>query len=102
MLLAEGYNVFVTDPYLDTTVYTRLNDHIDRNVEKVSLEKGLGKADTIIFSTAHKQYRNLKVKELLNRTKKDVRIIDLWNIFQGKIENEKNIEYIGLGRGDLK
>ena len=58
--------------------------------------------DTIIFSTAHKEYRDFDVKELIKNVKNDVKIIDLWNIFQGKLEDCKEVNYIGLGRGDLR
>ncbi len=102
LLLDEGFHVIVNDPYLDSTTYTRLPTNIDNNVEKMKLFDAMKKADTIIFATAHKIYRDLSVKDLLNNTKKDVKILDLWNIFEGKIENQKDIKYIGLGRGDLR
>jgi len=102
MLLAEDFHVLVTDPFIDSTVYTRLSSHIDKNVEKISFEEGIKKADTIIFATAHEKYRKFKVNDIVNKTKKNVRIIDLWNIYQGRIEDKKDIDYIGLGRGDLK
>lgn len=102
LLLAEDFNVIVNDPYIDRHTYTRLSKHIEKNVEKSELENAFSKADTIIFATAHKEYRELDTEKLLKNVKKDARIIDLWNIFEGKLENQKNIEYIGLGRGDLR
>jgi len=102
LLLAEGYNVIVADSYLDKTTYTRLPTHIDKNVKKADFTDAIKNADTIIFSTAHKQYRELKIKDLIKHVKKGVKIIDLWNIYQGKIEKIKGIEYLGLGRGDLR
>ncbi len=102
LLLAEDFNVIVNDPYLDKHTYTRLPKHIEKNVEKVKLEDAIKMADTIIFSTAHKEYRKIDANKLIKDVKKDVRIIDLWNIFEGKLENKKNIEYVGLGRGDLR
>jgi UDP-N-acetyl-D-mannosaminuronate dehydrogenase len=59
-------------------------------------------ADTIIFATAHKQYREMKIDSFINYTNKKVKVIDLWNIFEKKLENKEGIEYIGLGRGDLR
>ena len=91
-----------TDPYLDKGTYTRLPSHIDKMVEKISIDKGLTKADTIIFATAHKDYRKLNTNKLKKQVKPGVRILDLWNIFEGKFEQEKDFEYIGLGRGDLR
>lgn len=101
LLLDEGLQVIVNDPYLDSTTYTRLPDHIDKNVEKMELFNAFKEADTIIFATAHRVYRDLKVEDILNNTKEDVKIIDLWNVFEGKLDNQKNINYVGLGRGDL-
>lgn len=102
LLLSEGFNVIVTDPYLDKTTYTRLPEHLDKNVEKMDFLNGIKKADTIVFATAHKDYRNFNAMELLRNVKKDAKIIDLWNIFEGKADNLKNLDYIGLGRGDLR
>jgi UDP-N-acetyl-D-mannosaminuronic acid dehydrogenase len=102
LLLDEGFNVTVTDPYLDKTTYTRLPAHIDRNVEKMRYGDAIMKADTIIISTAHKEYRDFDVEKLIRSTKKGVKIIDPWNVFEGKIGHMKNVEYVGLGRGDLR
>lgn len=102
LLLTEDFNVLVTDVFLDKTTYTRLPSHIEKNVEKISFNDAIKKADTIIISTAHKEYREFDIDKLIKNVKKDVKIIDLWNIFQGKLENVKDIEYVGLGRGDLR
>jgi UDP-N-acetyl-D-mannosaminuronic acid dehydrogenase len=102
LLLAEDFNVIVHDPYLDKHTYTRLPVHIDKNVNKTSFKQGIKKADTIIIATAHKEYRAFKPGEIIKNTKKGVKILDLWNIFEGKLENKKNIEYVGLGRGDIR
>ena len=102
LLLAEEFLVTVTDPYLDKNTYTRLLPHIEKNVKKMSYKKAIKEADTIIFATAHKEYREQDVKELIKNVKKGVKIIDLWNIFEGKLEKCKDINYAGLGRGDLR
>jgi len=102
LLLNEDFNVIVSDPFLDKNTYTRLPTHINKNVKKMDLEDALRKADTVIFSTAHDEYRELNLKHLQKIIKKGVKIIDLWNIFEGKLDKVKNIDYIGLGRGDLK
>jgi UDP-N-acetyl-D-mannosaminuronic acid dehydrogenase len=102
LLLDEDFNVIISDPYLDKTPYTRLPGHLDKNVQKMNFKEALKKADTIIISTAHKEYRDFNVKDLLKNVKKGVKIIDLWNIFEGKVEKNKDIEYVGLGRGDLR
>jgi len=102
LLLSEEFSVMVHDPYLDKHTYTRLSPHIENNVEKIDLIDGMKKADTIIFATAHKEYLEIDVTKLLKNVKKDVKILDLWNIFEGILENKVDITYVGLGRGDLR
>lgn len=102
LLLTEDFNILVTDPYLDKTPYTRLPNHIDKNVKKMNFKDAIKNADTIIFATAHKEYRELNLKDFEKNVKKDVKILDLWNIYLGKLEKSKNIDYRGLGRGDLR
>ena len=102
LLLAEGFSVIVSDPYLDTGTYTRLPSYIDNTVKKMDFKDAVKNADTIIFATAHKEYRELDTKELAKNVKKDVKILDLWNIYEGKLEHCDDIDYMGLGRGDLR
>ncbi len=102
LLLTEDFDVIVSDPYLDKTTYTRLPTHIDKNVKKMKFKDAIENADTIIFATAHKEYRELNVKDFEKNVKKDVKILDLWNIYEGKFEKSKNIDYMGFGRGDLR
>jgi UDP-N-acetyl-D-mannosaminuronic acid dehydrogenase len=102
LLLNEDLNVIVTDPYLDKSTYTQLPKHIDKNVEKMGLKTAMKKSDTIIFSTAHKEFREINIKDLIRNVKKGTKIIDLWNIFEGKLEYKKDINYVGFGRGDLR
>jgi len=102
LLLSEDFTVIVSDPYMDKTVYTKLPPHIEKNVQKMSYKDALGKADTVIIATAHKEYKNVDVKELAKAIKRGTKIIDLWNIYEGKIEDFKDINYVGFGRGDLR
>ena len=92
----------VSDPYLDKSTYTRLPTHIDKVVKKMKFNDAIKEADTIIFATAHKEYRELNINNFLKNVKKDVKILDLWNIYEGKLEDKKYIDYIGLGRGDIR
>jgi UDP-N-acetyl-D-mannosaminuronic acid dehydrogenase len=101
-LIAEDFVVVVTDPFLDKTTYTRLPNHLNNNVKKMDFNKAIKDADTIIIATAHKEYRNIDLIDFQKNIKKGVKIIDLWNIFEGKLEKNSDIEYIGLGRGDLR
>jgi UDP-N-acetyl-D-mannosaminuronic acid dehydrogenase len=102
LLLNEDFNVIVTDPYLDKTTYTRLPSHIDKNVKKMDFKSAIKEADTIILSTAHDEYRELNLEDFQKNIKKSVTIIDLWNIFECNLEKSKDINYVGLGRGDLR
>jgi nucleotide sugar dehydrogenase len=102
LLLDEDFDVTVTDPYLDKTTYTRLPKHIDKNVKKMNFKEAIKNADTIIIATAHKEYKEIALNDFIKKVKKGVKIIDLWNIFEGKLEKNKDIEYMGLGRGDLR
>lgn len=101
LLLAENFSVIVSDPYLDKGPYTCLPSYLDSAVKKMKFKDAMKNADTIIFATAHKEYRKLDVKELLKNVKKGVKILDLWNMYQGKLEDCDHVQYGGLGRGDL-
>ncbi len=102
LLIKEGFNVTVTDPYLDEGNYTKLPDYIENDVKKAEFFEGIKKADTIIISTAHKLYRELDLEKFLKNVKKGAKLMDLWNIYRGKLEKCKEIKYYGLGRGDLR
>ena len=102
LLLDENFKVLVSDPFLDKTTYTRLPAHIDNNVTKMNFEEAIKQSDTIIIATAHKEYRDFDVKKLKKIVKKNVKILDLWNIYEGKLDNSSGIDYMGLGRGDLR
>jgi UDP-N-acetyl-D-mannosaminuronic acid dehydrogenase len=102
LLLAEEFTVMVTDPFLDKGQYTQLPGYLNKTVKKLSFEKGIPQADTIIFSTAHELYKTMNIKQFLEQVKQGVTILDLWNMYEGKLEHEKKIRYIGLGRGDLR
>ena len=102
LLQSENFTVIVTDPFLDNGPYTCLPLYLDKSVKKMKFTDALKIADTIIVSTAHKEYRDLDIKELIKNVKKGVKIIDLWNIYKDKLEDCKEVKYFGLGRGDLK
>ena len=102
LLLSEDFSVIVSDPYLDKGTYTRLSSHLDKIVKKMKFKDAIKEADTIIFATAHKEYRELDIKKFIKNVKKDVKIIDLWNMYEDKLENTGHVDYMGLGRGDLR
>lgn len=102
LLFIEDFSVIVSDPYLDTSTYTHLPSYLDKVVKKMDFKSAIAIADTIIFSTPHSEYKNLDVKDFLKHVKKDAKILDLWNIFEGKLEDCNHITYVGLGRGDLR
>ena len=102
LLLAENFSITVTDPYLDKGIYTRLPAYIEKTVQKSDFNEAIKDADTIIFTTAHKEYKAIDMDSFLKNIKKDVLILDLWNIFEDKLTKLNNANYIGLGRGDLR
>jgi len=102
LLKAEDFSIMVTDPYLDKGSYTHLPSYLDDSVKKCTFMEGIQQADTIIFSTAHKEYRTIDIKEFLRTVKKGAKVIDLWNIYRNKLEDAKQIQYTALGRGDLR
>lgn len=101
-LRTEDFSVIVTDPYLDKGPYTCLPPYLENDVTKSAFKDAIKIADTIIVSTAHKEYRNINIQDFLKNVKKGTKIIDLWNIYRGKLEDSKKIKYYGLGRGDLR
>jgi len=102
LLNLEEFSVIVTDPYLDKGIYTHLPSHLDKIVKKMKFEDAIKDADTIIFATAHKEYKELDIKKFLKNIKEDVKILDLWNMYEGKLDGLRQIDYVGLGRGDLR
>ena len=72
---------------------------IEHVVNRVRLGDSI---DTIIIATPHKQYRNINTQDFLRNVKTGAKILDLWNIYRGKLDHEKKVKYVGLGRGDLK
>jgi UDP-N-acetyl-D-mannosaminuronic acid dehydrogenase len=102
LLIGEEYTVLVTDPFLDQCGYTKLPEYLEKVVKKTELMDGIKEADTIIFATDHTVYKKLDIHAFKKHLKKGVKIIDLWNIYEGKLERAKDIDYIGLGRGDLR
>ena len=89
-----------TIPY--TTGQGQDDYFIGQSAKLSSINDAIKEADTIIFATAHKEYRELDINKFLKNVKKDVKILDLWNIYEGKLEDKKYIDYIGLGRGDIR
>lgn len=102
LLIMEDFSVIVSDPYLDKGIYTCLPTYLDKTVKKMRFKDAIKHADTIIFATAHKEYKNLDIPEFLKNVKKNVEVLDLWNMYEGKLEDVHYIYYMGLGRGDLK
>jgi len=98
ILIDKGYSVSVCDPYLDKNYYTRLPKDLERRVAKFdSLESAIEDVDTIIFTTRHREYLNLDLGKLLKTKKEPIKVIDLWNMFGNKLDDE-SIVYKGFGR----
>jgi len=98
ILVGKGYSVSVCDPYLDKNDYTRLPENVEQKVTKFdSLESAIGHADTVIFATRHREYLNLDLAKILGTRKEPIKVIDLWNVFRDKLDEETTI-YKSLGR----
>lgn len=96
ILIDKGYLVSVCDPFLDKNYYTRLPKDLEEKVKKFdSLESAIGDVDTIIFTTRHREYLNLDLKNLVKSRKSPIKVIDLWNMFR-KLDDEFII-YKGFG-----
>jgi len=99
-LLDKEYSVSVYDPYLNQNYYTQLADDISdkvnlyENIKSISFKD----IDTIIFLTRHKEFCELDINKILGGKNKQIRVIDIWNIFSNIDNFEKNIEYMGFGR----
>jgi len=99
-LISKGYNVTVSDPFLNKNYYTKLpRDLADKIEGFTSIEEALtSDIDTVVFTTRHREYKELDLEKLLKNKKiSDVKIIDLWNMFTKK--NSKNINIKRLGDG---
>ena len=98
ILVDKGYSVSVCDPYLDKNHYTRLPENVEGKVTKSdSLESAIELADTVIFADRHREYLNLDLEKILRTRKERIKVIDLWNVFRNKLDEEAII-YKGLGR----
>ena len=101
-LLEKGYNVTVCDPHLNQNYYTSLPDDIKTKVKShMSFEETLKKdIDTIIFTVKHEEYVNLDLAKLIKNKKiKNIKIIDMWNIFRENIYDKTIIDIKHFGNG---
>jgi len=85
ILVKKGCSVSVTDPFLDNNYYTRLPEDLKGKVKGYKdIKKALKqKNDTVIFTTRHDEYKKSEIKKIVNkhRENKDIKIMDLWNMF---------------------
>ena len=99
MLLEKKINVVVCDPFLNKNYYTQLPEDIKNRVKSYnSLTNAVSKdIDTIIFMTRHNEFKKIDINVILKKCSKNVKIIDLWNIYPQLLKEEKNF-YKGFGR----
>ncbi|UCH72017.1 MAG: nucleotide sugar dehydrogenase [Thermoplasmatales archaeon] len=85
ILLAKGYKVIVCDPFLNKNYYTELPKDLEGKVKSyTTIEKALEcDIDTILFTTRHREYRNLDLEKLIKNRKKSspIKIIDICYMF---------------------
>ena len=94
-LVKRGYEVFVHDPFMGKNYYTTLPDNLDVKICKDVLSCAR-EVDTLIFATNHSEYYDIDLNKMKENMSKELRIIDLWNIFYGARKLNK-IEYLGFG-----
>ena len=95
-LVKRGYEVVVHDPFMGQNYYTTLPDGLEVDACDEILPC-IGDADTVIFATNHTVYYDLDLKSIEIPSGKRVRILDLWNIFYGKLGDVEKFEYLGFG-----
>ncbi len=95
-LLSEGYEVVVSDPYLDKNEYTRLPDDLVEEVEGFDSFKEalIDEVDTVVLATNHDEYVGAEMDKIVGG--RDVKFIDLWNLHPELLE-VAGVDYKGLG-----
>ena len=91
-----GANLSIYDPLIQSNDISRL-DFLNESNCVDSLEKAVKNSGCIIIVTAHKEFKQLKIKNLENTMAKPLIIVDGRNIFDLK-EIPDGIIYVGVGR----
>ncbi len=105
MLLSNGYNVTVCDPFLNKNYYTMLPEDIADKIQGFnSIEEALSSdIDTLVLATRHDKYQKLDLEKIIrNKIKSPVKVIDLWNMYPESFQNNKNIDYNIFGKSGKK
>ena len=90
--LLNMYEVFGHDPVVSNEVLESLS------VIPSNLEDGFKDADCVIIMNNHKNYRNLDILTLLERSSKPCIFVDCWRLYDKKIfEKNKSVIYSGIG-----
>ena len=95
-LVKKGYEVLVHDPFMGQNYYTMLPSDLDVKICE-GLEECIPEVDTVIFATNHREYYDVDIANIDSSLTREIRLIDLWNIFYGKEKMMKRIEYLGFG-----
>jgi UDP-N-acetyl-D-mannosaminuronate dehydrogenase len=90
--LIKEHRIFGHDPIVPNEILSSLN------VTPTNLEEGFQDADCVIIMNNHKNYRNLDILTLLERSSKPCIFVDCWRLFDKKIfEKNKSVIYSGIG-----
>lgn len=98
ILSKETYSITLFDPYIE--YWEEKNIFVNTNIKN----KIFNNIEIIIFAVRHKQYLSLSADEILKIFPKVMVVFDANNVINDKIGRDllsKNIQYIGLGKGDL-
>jgi UDP-N-acetyl-D-mannosaminuronic acid dehydrogenase len=90
--LINEHRIFGHDPVVPNEILSSLN------VTPTNLEEGFQDADCVIIMNNHKNYRNLDILTLLERSSKPCIFVDCWRLYDKKIfEKNKSVIYSGIG-----
>jgi len=90
--LVGEYKVYGHDPVVPKEVIENTKSM------PVEIEEGFRNANCVIIMTNHKNYRNLDILSLLDKTSKPCIFVDCWRLYDKILfENNKDVTYTGLG-----
>lgn len=94
-LSKAGARVVAFDPLGEEMALGELQGQI---VILNSIEECLKQAEAVLITTPDPVFKNLSAENFKNE-RAEILVIDFWRILQEKLENQKHIKYIAVGRG---
>lgn len=100
LLLEKNCEIKIHDPYVKIDDQNLTKFKLDKYFYN-DLEESIKDSEIIIFCTAHKFYFD-GIKNILDSASSLKIIVDGCNLFNKNILNEKELNYIGIGKGNEK